>query len=261
MAQWGQQQQQPGYQYPLQTGFQGPVPQFQQASQFQQQNPQFQPQNPQFQPTFTGLPQQQQGFPGVRPGGFQQPQQTGFQPLQQQQTGFIGSNFQQQPRQALPPPVPPIPPQFQQNQAGSFLQQPPQQSSLFLSPSPGLPGPGLGSTFTARGNPYTAGGAPLLPQQQFPGGLSLQQFFQRHNEERRGTAAPTIPWALSKAEKKNYDAIFRAWDTQGNGYINGQTALEVFGQSGLSKDDLADIWCVILSYLLVLSLIWNQASR
>lgn len=93
--------------------------------------------------------------------------------------------------------------------------------------------------------PYNAGGIPQLqiqPQQQ--GGISLQQSFQQHNQAQRGTAAPKVPWALSKAEKKNYDQIFRAWDAQGTGFISGQTALEVFGQSGLDKNDLARIWCV-----------------
>jgi hypothetical protein len=92
--------------------------------------------------------------------------------------------------------------------------------------------------------PYSAGGLPQLQQQQQQGGLSLQQSFEQHNQAQRGTAAPKIPWALSKAEKKNYDQIFRAWDAQSTGFISGQTALEVFGQSGLDKNDLARIWCV-----------------
>ncbi|EGO21968.1 hypothetical protein SERLADRAFT_397586, partial [Serpula lacrymans var. lacrymans S7.9] len=58
--------------------------------------------------------------------------------------------------------------------------------------------------------PYTAGGAPQLapPPQQQAGGLSLQQSFQQHNQSRGIGSAPKIPWALSKAEKKNYDQIF-----------------------------------------------------
>lgn len=94
-------------------------------------------------------------------------------------------------------------------------------------------------------SPYGAGGAPQLPSQQLAGGLSLQQSFQQHNQAQRGTAAPRVPWALSKTEKKSYDSIFRAWDAQNTGFISGQTALEVFGQSGLNKDDLARIWSVI----------------
>jgi hypothetical protein len=85
-------------------------------------------------------------------------------------------------------------------------------------------------------SPYGAGGAPMLQPQQLPNGLSLQQSFQQHQAQK-----PRISWVLGKAEKKSYDAIFRAWDAQQTGFINGQTALEVFGQSGLGKDDLARI--------------------
>jgi hypothetical protein len=102
----------------------------------------------------------------------------------------------------------------------------------------------MSTTFMPMSNsaPYSAGGAPQLAPQQSQGGLSLQQSFQQHNQAQRGTVAPKVPWALSKAEKKNYDAIFRAWDSQSTGFISGQVALEVFGQSGLDKQDLARIW-------------------
>ena len=206
--------------------------------------------------------------------------------LQQQPTGFIGGNLplqQQQPRQTFIPPVPPIPSQFQQQGQGSFLGVPQQQQqqppTRFLTSSPGVGSLSAQPGLLGRGNggisgplvphmtgvvdprlqmmsstfmpvnlasPYSAGGVPQLPQQQLPDGLSLQQSFQRHNEDRRGTATPTISWSLSKAEKKNYDNIFRAWDAQGTGYISGQTALEVFGQSGLSKQELANIWYVLI---------------
>jgi actin cytoskeleton-regulatory complex protein PAN1 len=86
--------------------------------------------------------------------------------------------------------------------------------------------------------PYS-GGAPQFQPQTGP---SLQQNFQQHNQAQRGTATPKVPWTLSKAEKKNYDQIFRAWDASGSGFISGQTALEVFGQSGLDKNELARIW-------------------
>ena len=91
--------------------------------------------------------------------------------------------------------------------------------------------------------PYNPAGAPQLlqPQQQL-GGLSLQQSFQQHNQEVKGTAAPAVPWTLAMAEKKSYDQIFRAWDTSNTGFIDGNTAIEVFGQSGINKNDLARIW-------------------
>ena len=55
-----------------------------------------------------------------------------------------------------------------------------------------------------------------------------------------------MSWALTKQEKKNYDRVFRSWDSQGTGFLSGQVALEVFGQSGLDKNDLAKIWYVFL---------------
>ncbi|KAL6308638.1 hypothetical protein BKA93DRAFT_822360 [Sparassis latifolia] len=271
MAQWGQ-----GFQYPMQTGY----------------NPQ------QFQQGFPvgGITAQPTGFSGQRTPGFQQPQPTGFQgtqgfqqpqqtgfPQQQQgfQSGFQPGSFQQRPppppvpSMSAVPPVPPIPSQFQQQQniqRSGFLGLPQQQTSSFMSASPGLTTPltAQPTGFTGGGMrplipqmtgfvdprlqmmsnsflpanlsmPYTSGGAPQLQQQA---AQSLQQSFQQHNQAQRGNLAPKIPWALSKAEKKSYDQIFRAWDAQGTGFISGQTALEVFGQSGLDKNDLAKIWAL-----------------
>ncbi|KAJ3879158.1 hypothetical protein F5051DRAFT_403673 [Lentinula edodes] len=266
MSQWGQQQ---GYQYPMQTGMPGGNPQF-------QQNPQLQ-QNAQFQQGFSvptgGILPQRTGFPaGIQsqqPGfsGGLQSQPTGF-PMQAQPTGFPNSGFLQtqatgypgmmqgqQLRAAPPPPVPPIPSQFQQqNSTPTFLSQPPQNRS-FLSPSPGMGSARpllpqatgyidpklqmMSNTFMPVNTsmPYSATGAPQLPS-NLQGGMNLQQSFQQQNQG----SAPKIPWALSRSEKKSYDQIFRAWDAQSTGFITGQNALEVFGQSGLSKDDLARIW-------------------
>ncbi|KAI0085934.1 hypothetical protein BDY19DRAFT_963763 [Irpex rosettiformis] len=277
MAQWGQ-----GFQYPAQTGFnpqQQQPQQFQQQG-FQpglapqptgfpgQRPPGFQ----QAQPTgYAGLQQPQQGGFGLQQGGLQ-PQATGFPGLQMQPTGFQPQQSAFQRRAPPPPPVPPIPSQFQQ--------QTPQQTGFlgaglpnrFGNPSPGpltaqptgFIGAGGGlqpllpqatgyidprlqmmsSTFLPANtsSPYNAAGAPQFQPMQ--SGFSLQQSFQQHNQNQRGTAAPRVPWALSKAEKKSYDQIFRAWDTRGEGFITGQTALEVFGQSGLDKNDLAKIWAL-----------------
>lgn len=246
MSQWlppGQQ----GYQYPQQTGY---------------------PQQQQLQPQPTG-------YPGGGTG-FLQPQRTGFQGQvgyggQQQQGGIppvppLPGNFQrglqQQPQQ----------PQVQQFNTGLGPGYPQQgtQGGGFLSPSPGLGGPlsaqptGYGgqaplvaqrtgyndprlqmmsSTFLPANisAPYAPSGAPQFaggPQ----GGQSLQQSFQQVNQNVRGTSAPKIPWALSKDERKNYDQIFRAWDTSNSGFISGDMAQGVFGQSGLDQNDLATIW-------------------
>ncbi|QRW00930.1 actin cytoskeleton-regulatory complex protein pan1 [Ceratobasidium sp. AG-Ba] len=255
-------------------------PNWRPGGQPQQQQPQFQqqPQQQQFgqqpglgfggglQPQPTGFPQQQRGFLGPQPTGFQpqptgfQPQQTGFQP---QQTGFQQqSGFQQQPG-------------FQQPQQTGFPGLQPQasqpQQQRFLSPSPGLVPQATGWQGGGGGGGLAA--APLVPQAtgyhdprvqmmtstfmpaagfqqggalQFAGGpqpgQSLHQSIQQHNEQNRGTAAPRIPWKLTRDEQKNYDQIFRAWDQGSTGFISGQMALEVFGQSGLPREDLAKIW-------------------
>ena len=285
MSQWGQGQ--PGYQYPLQTGYPG------QNQTFQQQGfPQ------------GGLAPQPTGYPGQRPP-FQQPQQTGYPGagagLLPQQTGFPGS-FQPQQRPPIPP-IPPLPSQFQQqvpppppppplSHSSSLLavgqqnrfagSSPAFGSSGFTPQQTGFPGQGGGglqplvpqvtgfvdprlqmmsSTFLPANPaaPYNPAGAPQLlqPLQQL-GGLSLQQSFQQHNQEVKGTAAPAVPWTLSKGEKKSYDQIFRAWDTSNTGFIDGKTAIEVFGQSGLDKNDLARIWCaLILFFINLFSLVFS----
>lgn len=304
MSQWGQ----PGFQYPMQTGF--PVAQPQQqfqpgqhlnAPSFQQPQSGFgvQPGALGLGPGLGGLPPQPSGFPGVRPQGFQQNQQTGFPApqgvgtgfLQTQPTGFLGAqpSFQQHPP---PPPIPPLPTSYQQKVHPPPV---PQQQSAFLNVNQSRLGGPLASSYGApslvahptgvgllsqptgfagrapaplvpqvtgfvdprlqmmstsfmpanASAPYTSGGAPqLAPPQQQLGGLSLQQSFQQHNQAHGRGTAPKIPWALSKAEKKQYDQIFRAWDAQGTGFIDGQTSLEVFGQSGLDRNDLARIWSV-----------------
>ncbi|KAL5533504.1 hypothetical protein ACEPAF_5280 [Sanghuangporus sanghuang] len=270
--QWGQGQ--PGFQYPMQTGF--PLT----AGQFQQGFP------------GGGLAPQPTGFPGQRPP-FQQPQQTGFPGmggLQPQQTGFPQGGFQHQQQTSPIPPVPPLPGNLGGSGFGSMNtgvnsgsgfgvgQQyrpapPPPPQRSFLNPSPAFPGGG-GSGLAPQMTGFPGASAlvpqmtgyvdprlqmmsssfmPANPSMPFSGGVpqfagnpsgpgaSLQQSIQQYNQQ---STTPKMSWALSKVEKKNYDQIFRAWDTQSTGYINGQTALEVFGQSGLDKNTLAKIWAL-----------------
>lgn len=63
--------------------------------------------------------------------------------------------------------------------------------------------------------------------------------------QNKAIKTPKIPWVLTKDEKKNYDQIFRAWDQSGSGFISGEVAQDVFGQSGLNRDDMAKIWYVL----------------
>jgi hypothetical protein len=78
-----------------------------------------------------------------------------------------------------------------------------------------------------------------IPQLQ-PQPYNLVQSFQEHNQSQRGTTSQQLSWALTKAEKKSYDNIFRQW-VKGERFMSGPTAIGVFGGSGLYKDDLARV--------------------
>lgn len=73
----------------------------------------------------------------------------------------------------------------------------------------------------------------------------LYHLIPRQLNQTPSVKTPAIPWALTKDERKNYDQIFRAWDKEGTGFISGDMAREVFGQSGLGQDDMAQIWYVL----------------
>ncbi|KAH6897013.1 hypothetical protein B0T10DRAFT_171641 [Thelonectria olida] len=173
------------------------------------------------------LQNQMTGFPG---------QQTGFgqQGLQAQQTGFPG--MQQNPTAAgysgPRPPMPPMPTGFNQSlspnaSAGGMVAplnaQPtgmPGQWGLVNAPATGLPN-------------IDALQARMMPQQGREAGNYTTQGLQ-------GNAV--IPWAITKEEKTRYDALFKAWDGLGKGFIGGDQAIEIFGQSGLEKPDLERVW-------------------
>ncbi|KND95284.1 Actin cytoskeleton-regulatory complex protein PAN1 [Tolypocladium ophioglossoides CBS 100239] len=164
----------------------------------------------------TGFPGQQTGYGGSSQG--LQPQQTGFPGMgNPQPTGYQG------PR----PPMPPMPTGFGQPSAGGLAAplnaQPtgrPGQWGLVNAPSTGLPN-------------IDALQARMMPQQGREAGSYTTQGLQ-------GNAV--IPWAITKEEKSRYDSLFRAWDGFGKGYIGGEQAIEIFGQSGLEKPDLERVW-------------------
>lgn len=196
------------------------------------QAPQPQSSNSQLlQAQMTGFPQPQQpqqtGFLGQQ----QQPQQTGFmaQPtgLQPQQTGFPGAP-QATGYNGPRPPMPPMPTGYGSNltpggMAAPLNAQPtgmPGQWGLVNAPSTGLPN-------------IDALQARMMPQQ----GREQQNFTTAGLQ---GNAV--IPWAITKEEKKRYDQLFNAWDGLHKGYIGGDAAIEIFGQSGLEKPDLERVW-------------------
>jgi actin cytoskeleton-regulatory complex protein PAN1 len=174
------------------------------------------------------LQAQMTGFPGQQPGFLGQP--TG---IQQQQTGFPGMSNPQATGYAGPrPPMPPMPTGYGQTLSPGVG---PGGMAMPLNAQPtGAPGQwGLVNT-PASGLPnIDALQARMMPQQG-----REQQIFTTQGLQ--GNAV--IPWAITKDEKYRYDSLFRAWDGLGKGFVGGDVAIEIFGQSGLEKPDLERIW-------------------
>ncbi len=172
------------------------------------------------------IPPQPTGFGNQQPQGFA-PQPTGFQ---QQQTGFQ-QNPQATGYQGPRPPMPPMPSSYGSNLSPSQtgIQPPmplnaqptgrPGQWGLVNAPASGLPN-------------IDALQQRMMPQPGREGGYTTTGL--------SGTA--TVPWAVTKDEKKIYDQLFKAWDGFNKGFIGGDVAIEVMGQSGLPKSDLEKIW-------------------
>ncbi|KAI4196020.1 MAG: hypothetical protein LQ346_003317 [Caloplaca aetnensis] len=169
-----------------------------------------------------------------QPTGFQHqptgiaPQQTGF-PHQQQ------NSFQQNPQAAgfsgPRPPMPPMPTGFGSNLSPSQTgMQPPQP--LNAQPT-GRPGQWGLVNAPASGLPnIEALQQRMMPQPGREGGFTTAGL----------SGSATVPWAVTKDEKKIYDGLFKAWDGLNKGFIGGDVAIEVMGQSGLAKPDLEKIW-------------------
>lgn len=163
-------------------------------------------------------------------GGYNSPQRTGYAPQQQQQQ----PTYQQQQQIPMPSPLISNPTGYGvgggglgQNQFGGGVQR--QFISTFM-PSNNI-----------QPTPYMNPSEIQFAQQPLQG-PTLEQSFITQNQQQSGSNSVPIPWALTVDEKKRYDQIFRAWDQQGNGFIPGGMAKEVFGQAGLERDDLMAIW-------------------
>ncbi len=167
----------------------------------------------------TGFPSQPTGFPG---------QQGQLQGLQSKQTGFPGGmNPQATGYNGPRPPMPPMPTGFPGGLSPASIAplnaQPtgqPGQWGLVNAPASGLPN-------------IDALQARMMPQS----GREQQNYTTAGLS---GNAV--IPWAITKDEKRRYDELFRAWDGLHKGFIGGDQAIEIMGQSGLDKTDLERIW-------------------
>lgn len=195
-----------------------------------------QPQQASNQQLLTQLTSQPTGFynqaTGFQPG--LQPQQTGFpmpnQGLQQQPTGFMQNpqaTGYSGPRPPMPP-MPPMPSSFVGNMSPQQTGGPPLQAQ-----PTGLPGQWGFVNAPSTGLPnIEALQQRLMPQAGREGGYTTQGL--------SGTAK--VPWAVTKDEKKIYDQLFKAWDGFNKGFISGDVAIEIMGQSGLDRKDLETIW-------------------
>lgn len=280
--QWGQPgQQQGGYQQqPQQTGFmqsqptgypqQGGYMQAQQTGYPQQQQRQMQP--------GMGMAPQQTGFMGQQPTGMMGGMGMG-RPMGVPSPGMLGpgGSGQMMPpggqQRFLSPNNGMMPQQtgmmMPQHTAmpmgmGNMNMRSPQPTGFMGSQPTGMMGPQptgfmgaqptgmpmdprlqlMSTQFLPAMQPFS--GAPTASNMNFSNASmqpsNFQSSIQNLSQQQQGSREPKIPWALSKEERKSYDSIFRAWDQQGTGFISGDVAREVFGQSGIDRDSLMQIW-------------------
>jgi hypothetical protein len=153
-----------------------------------------------------------------------QPQQTGYMQtpsprpmmgggLQPQATGYPGGPMQMQ-------------------QTGLM----PQMTGMPMDPRMQL----MSMQFLPGAQPFSGNHMNFSSRSMQP--ASFQSSIQNLSQQQQGSKEPKIPWALSREERKSYDSIFRAWDQKGTGFIAGEMAQEVFGQSGLDRDRLMQVW-------------------
>lgn len=116
----------------------------------------------------------------------------------------------------------------------------PQMTGAFADPRVYL----MYTQFLPAAQPYS--GMPASNNMNFnQNSLQPAQFQSKlHSlsQTQAGPAKKSLSWAMSKEERKSYDSIFRAWDSKRTGWISGDVARELFGQSGLSREQLLQIW-------------------
>ena len=169
------------------------------------------------------------------------PQPTGFQPNQNapQPTGFQPqpAGFQSNPSISISGLGGNLQPPGQNNQSSFNTGLQPQPTGQIPMPlnaqSTGRPGQWGLVNAPATGLPnIEALSQRMMPQPGREGGFTTAGL----------SGSATVPWAVTKDEKKIYDALFKAWDGFNKGFIGGDVAIEVMGQSGLEKSDLERIW-------------------
>lgn len=204
-----------------------------------------QPGAPQYGGSFgpgAGQPQQQQ------PGPFA-PQPTGFAqaPLQQQYTGYAGSQAPQssgqlQPQftgyaqapqqQAMPtgvPPVPSIPQQFQQQQQ--------QQQPGAFSAAPAQPAPQALAPPAAPVKPQPTGFSEMAASFQTAGGAKPA------TTPRKANTIPNIRLSFITAQDQaKFETLFKSAVGEGQTTMSGEKARDLLLRSRLDGNSLSHIW-------------------
>lgn len=181
----------------------------------------------------TGMPQQMTGMPSPMTG--MPPQMTGMSPMLSQPTGARPSPMMHQATSMMPQATGMMP------QSTGMM---PQMTGAFNDPRMRL----MYTQFLPAAQPYSGAPAPSsmnfhqasLQPAQFQ--TTLQTMTAQPTGADGTKPKPKIPWTLSKEEKKSYDNIFRAWDAKRTGFISGDVARELFGQSGLDREKLLQVW-------------------
>lgn len=166
-------------------------------------------------------------------------QPTGLPPNQQPQpTGYPSSSL-------VPSPQPQrsASTSMLNNMAGGasplYMQQ--QQHSLQIPAMTGMaPTAGVGSYQQQVPMPTGMYGHNMTFANQMMPNADYSRNQQHHYERLAGKVK--IPWAVTTEEKKQYSKIFRAWDSDKQGYLTGDKAKEIFTQSGLPQNVLMQIW-------------------
>lgn len=189
------------------------------------------------QPTGFGqqpLQQQYTGYPmQAQPTGMQQP-------LQQQYTGFPGQPQSQQGFQTGAPPMPSIPPQFQQQfqqqQNQQSQQQLPQQSSFSNSPQQAA-GP---SQPPAPMKPQPTGFTEMAASFHTGGAAKAQP---RKVEKAATNKIPNIRLSFITAQDQaKFETLFKSAVGDSSTTMSGDKARDLLMRSRLDGDSLSQIW-------------------
>lgn len=213
-------------------------------------------------PPTSFMQSQQTGYMQPQQTGYMQPQQTGLTPLAPQQTAglvpFRTGQQQQQPQFGISNGLQPQPTGFFNQLLGQPTGAPlmaqatgsaPPMTSFAAQPTGGLMPQMTGLQPMPTGRPgqwgfvsAPTGGLPGLDMMQSHFMPNAQTQVGNLQTSMGGNNAENLTWAISKQEKVIYDDIFKQWDKERNGYVNGDVAIDVFSKSGLAFADLESIW-------------------